>query len=283
MTGPFDLFAAVDWSGARGEFHKGISVAVCAPGSDAPEILTPPNKTWSREGVIKVLGDLAQSNRVLCGFDFSFSSPFMDKGFYFPAMAAGDAPALWQEIESICREDAHLSCASFVEHPDLKELFLTGKGRGAGFEARFRLCETLCRARGLGRAESLFHLVGPSQVGLASFTGMRALLRLENYAIWPFNKPAKGASIAVEIFTRLFLTHAGAGQKKLTALDELNRALMRLCSDPLKRLTGLDDHKADALVSAAGLRRFAGLKGFWKPAGMTNDIAKTEGWTFGVP
>jgi len=286
MTRDFDCFIAVDWSGAKGEFLKGLSVAICEPGTGAPRIIPPPRKYWSRVDVMDTLNDVAKSSRVLCGFDFSFSAPFLDKDSFFPNVQAKDAPNLWQEVEAICRDDAHLSCASFTGHPDLKDLFLTPQGRGSSFEARLRLCEALCRDKGLGRAESLFHLVGPSQVGLASLTGMRALLRLENYAIWPFNRPANGSvangSVAVEIFTRLFLTRAGAGAMKITRLGDLNTALETIGSKPVKRMAELDDHKADAIVSAAGLRQLANSKAAWKPREMSENVRKTEGWTFGV-
>ena len=40
---------------------------------------------------------------------------------------------------------------------------------------------------------------------------------------------------------------------------------------------------ADALVSAAWLRTAAHDPALWAPAAMTPHIARTEGWTFGVP
>jgi hypothetical protein len=62
-----------------------------------------------------------------------------------------------------------------------------------------------------GRPESVFHLIGPSQVGLGSITGMAMLHRLgsmEDVAVWPFDPPQRidaAAAVLVEIFPRMWL------------------------------------------------------------------------------
>jgi hypothetical protein len=50
---------------------------------------------------------------------------------------------------------------------------------------------------------------------------------------------------------------------------------MRLPREP-------NDHETDVLVSAAGLRRIADDETYWSPPQLTDRIAKSEGWTFGV-
>jgi len=68
VTIAFDTFVAIDWSGAKGDRHKGISVAVAGPGSDAPRLLSPPAaRGWARCEVADWLE--AQKGRVLAGFD----------------------------------------------------------------------------------------------------------------------------------------------------------------------------------------------------------------------
>ena len=42
------------------------------------------------------------------------------------------------------------------------------------------------------------------------------------------------------------------------------------------------DHETDVLVSAAALRRLAPEPRWWRPEPLTADIARTEGWTFGI-
>jgi len=44
-----------------------------------------------------------------------------------------------------------------------------------------------------------------------------------------------------------------------------------------------DDHQTDALVTAAGMRAIATTESkAFEPEGLTPEIARTEGWTFGV-
>jgi hypothetical protein len=62
-----------------------------------------------------------------------------------------------------------------------------------------------------GRPESVFHLIGPSQVGLGSITGIAMLHRLrqmEGLAVWPFDSRERidaAAAVLVEIFPRMWL------------------------------------------------------------------------------
>ncbi|MEE8371768.1 MAG: hypothetical protein V3R73_06420 [Sphingomonadales bacterium] len=280
-----DRFVAIDWSGAKGLRQKGIAVATCGPGSGAPRLVSSPDgRAWSREGVTRWLNGKTRAERVLAGFDFSFAAPFLDKGAYFPgtAIKAGDAPALWSEIEDICRDEPHLGASGFPGAGELAPFFLRPGQRGAEFEPRLRLTERLCRDQGLGHAESLFHLIGPSQVGLASLTGMRALLRLQSYDIWPFVGPFPGRSCAVEIFTRVCLTMAGVGGEKLRDAESLDAALKALECEPSGLRGKLDDHATDAMVSAAALRVMAGRSKYWQPAALSDRVRRTEGWTFGV-
>ena len=51
MTRSFRRFAAIDWSGAVGERHKGIAVALCAAGVEAPALVRPGHR-WSRREVL---------------------------------------------------------------------------------------------------------------------------------------------------------------------------------------------------------------------------------------
>ena len=43
-----------------------------------------------------------------------------------------------------------------------------------------------------------------------------------------------------------------------------------------------DDHQTDALVTAAGMLAHLTNPQAFAPTGLTREIARTEGWTFGV-
>ena len=281
----YDYFFAIDWSGAKGARQKGLAVAGCRPGNEAPELYLPEDKgNWSRQGIIDCLNERAQEAKILAGFDFSFATPFVDEGAYFPGtnICPKDAFSLWKEIEEICAKDPDLYGGSFIKHEAVAPFFLDGEKRGLKHKRRFRVTESRCIEAGFGNAETFFHLVGASQVGKGSVSGMRVLQKFKNFTIWPFEEIKKNQSVIVEIYTPVLLTLGGFEAKKINSLQVLNNALLTLNTKPIERLDRLDNNITDALVSSAGLRRFAGLKGFWKPAGLAKDVAKTEGWTFGV-
>ncbi|MEM8799019.1 MAG: hypothetical protein AAGF15_02940 [Pseudomonadota bacterium] len=297
-TAPFDCYIAVDWSGARGTNNRSIVVARLEGGANRVDLVSPPSpRGWSRSSVMSWLIDQAsKGQRTLVGFDFSFSGPFLDEGSYFPGCELGgkSAPELWDAFRNLAeREPANQAGAivdpgTIVRHPVLSPFFLTAKGRGGQFSRRFRATEIACRTGGYGAAESLFHLVGPSQVGLGSIAGMAELGTLAcspDVFIWPFGglaPPFEPKLVVVEIFCRLWLLKAGMGRKKIRTIDDLNRALSAFdCvwsgDHPV------DDHTTDAAVSVAALSQCAQEQALWSPLGLSADIARTEGWTFGVP
>ncbi|MBS1240047.1 MAG: hypothetical protein H6R45_753, partial [Proteobacteria bacterium] len=165
----------------------------------------------------------------------------------------------------------------FRQRGDLGDLHPPGRGR-------LRLCEHGQRQMGLS-PYSCFNLVGAAQVGKSSLTGMRVLHRLAGrLPIWPVDPLPGSGSAVVEIYTSLAAIHAGRrkGQTKLRTYAELDTALAALGSAPVKGRGAIDDHRSDALVTAAWLRAVAHLPDYWRPSTMTPAIAATEGWTFGA-
>ncbi|MFL6726112.1 MAG: hypothetical protein ACJ8FS_06320, partial [Sphingomicrobium sp.] len=104
-----------------------------------------------------------------------------------------------------------------------------------------------------------------------------------NVAIWPMDPLPEHGSVVVEIYTRIYLRRAGLTGVKLRSRAELNRALKGLGSAPARLRFEPNDHQTDALVTAAGMRRLALTEPrAFDPEGLTPEIARTEGWTFGV-
>ena len=54
MTNKFDYFIGIDWSGAKGKLHKGISVAVIK-NNNKIELVNPSLSHWSRLEVFNYL------------------------------------------------------------------------------------------------------------------------------------------------------------------------------------------------------------------------------------
>lgn len=287
--GRFHHFAAIDWSGAAGERQAGIALAIADAGEAAPRIVRPGHR-WSRSEVADWLVRKMPAD-TLVGLDISGSLAFADCGAFFPGWPGSppDARALWALVERMCEGDPHLSAASFVDHAEIARHYRRHGGRegdrfGGGI-GRLRVTERLGQIALGCRPTSNFNLVGASQVGKASLTGMRVLHRLDGrVALWPFDPLPERGSVAVEIYTTIAAIAAGrtAARSKLRSYAELNEALAALGSKPVRGRGPIDDHRSDALLAAAWLRGVAHRPEYWAPPAMTPQIARTEGWTFGA-
>ena len=101
-------------------------------------------------------------------------------------------------------------------------------------------------------------------------------------AIWPMDSLPSESSAVVEIYTRIYLRNAGMSGKKLRTRANLNRALQGLSSKPVRLRFEPNDHQTDALVTAAGMRAHLANPQAFSPPGLTPELARTEGWTFGI-
>ena len=290
----FRHFAAIDWSGAVGERHHGIALALCSAGDDAPQLLRP-GQRWTRGEVLEWLCTELPDD-TLVGFDMGISLTFADAGAYFPGWpeSPADARALWALVDRLCANDPHFAATSFIDHPEISRHFRRHGGRegdrfGAnghpGGRGRFRVTELAQQALGC-RPTSNFNLVGAAQVGKSSLTGMRLLHQLAGrLPVWPIDPLPQAGSVVTEIYTSLAAMAAGrsAGRSKMRDHTDLNAALLQLGSRPVPGSGPIPDHASDALLTAAWLRTAAHDPQLWHPGAMTHTIAQTEGWTFGVP
>jgi hypothetical protein len=279
----FTRFAAIDWSGAKGRRHRGISIAMCETGSAAPRLIRP-GHVWSRAEALEWLLKTAAEAPTLFGFDFSFAPPIAARGEYLPGQP--DVPAsareFWAYVESHC-DDEDLGAASFLEHSHRRHFYF---GIADGVKARFmhfRQCDSRLNAQGGRKTASAYDAIGAAQVAKASFAGMRLLHRLDGkVAIWPMDPIPQAGSAVVEIYTRIYLRKAGLPGMKLRTRGELNRALKALGSAPARLRFEPNDHQTDAMVTAAGMRSLAARPESWSPTGLTPELALGEGWTFGI-
>lgn len=287
----FSKFAVFDWSGQNVARPKGIALASCAAG-EAPQLHVPTDTHWSRNDVLHWLIKAAESQSdMLIGFDLSMGFPFADTGAFFPGWehSPQSAPALWQLVDELCAGDAHLAANSFVAHPELSRYFrhqgLLGDRYGAEKSGRLRVVEHESRAQLSARPYSCLNLVGAAQVGKSSLTGMRLLNRLRGIIpVWPFDRMPESGPVIAEIYTSIAASAAllPKGRSKIRDQATLNAAFATLGTPAPATLNRYDDHSTDALLTAAWLAKAAGNAQFWQPKLMTDKIAQTEGWTFGV-
>lgn len=290
----FKHFLAIDWSGAKGPRQPGIALALADAAGGAPALVEAPKGGWAREEVLYLLCEELPNN-TLIGVDLGISLPFEDAGAFFPGWdeSPADAKSLWAQIDEICSYDPHLEASRFVDHPELLRYFRRPGGlegdrfhinRAADKRGRFRVTEHRQQAMGC-KPYSNFNLVGAAQVGKSSLTGMRMIHQLRGFVpVWPIDPLPEAGSVIVEIYTGLAAIAAGrsANRSKIRDHDELNQALAHLGSPAVKGSGPIDDHSSDALITAAWLRNVAEDEGYWQPEGLTDQIAATEGWTFGA-
>jgi len=268
----FDRYVAIDWSGSRARRYSGIAVAQCNRGDAAPQLLPPPGPTWTRQDVLEWLLDQAATSqpRLLVGFDFAFCLPS-------PGCSAAES---WRRIDATCGTDPDLQGQAFIATEP--RFWTAGRQPPDWARAdRHRAAEEACLRAGLGRPLSPYQLIGAKQVGKGALSGQRLLHQLTTAAkhpptVWPFQSPNHDRHCLVEIYPRLFIRHCGLGNRKLD-IAGLNLALQKLQSQPCT-LAAVDDHQADALVSAAGLRAFSEQRRAWCAG-----HGQPEGWIFGVP
>jgi hypothetical protein len=279
----FTRFAVADWSGAKGSRHPGIALAVCEVGCDAPILVAPPERYWSRTAILEWV--LAQQGDMLIGFDFSFAPPLVTRGSYLPGDdVPGDAVAFRAYVDRLC-DDEDLGAASFLERHHRRHFYF-GSADGAKADyMHLRLCEATYNAGGGGKPSTVYDAIGAAQVAKASFAGMRLLNRLQGRVpVWPFDPlPVDGPAI-VEIYTSIAARAAGIrkGRSKLRDGASLDNGLAVLGSSPHSPLAHYNDHATDAMLTAAWLRANAARRELWVPQGLTLRVARCEGWTFGV-
>ncbi|HEX8238327.1 MAG TPA: hypothetical protein VF574_01145 [Allosphingosinicella sp.] len=283
MSG-FERFSAIDWSGAKGKRHKGIAIALAEAG-DAPPKLVRPDHVWSRTEVLEWLLAEAAAAPTLFGFDFSFAPPIAERGEYLPGEPGVPSTAreFWAYVDGRSG-DEDLGAATFLEQVHRRHFYF---GIADGEKARFmhfRQCDARLNLQGGRKTASAYDAIGAAQVAKASFAGMRLLHHLRGrVAVWPMDPLPENGSAVVEIYTRIYLRRAGLSGTKLRSRADLDRALIGLGSRPARLRFEPNDHQTDALVTAAGMRALAaGEPRAFAPEGLTPELARSEGWTFGI-
>ena len=282
----FNNFIAVDWSGDKNKFQKGISVAQCQIGKHAPKIIKPKDKYWSRSTLIKWHLEEVTEKKSLIGFYFSFSYSFYDCFSYLPGIK--DSPLspykLWEKIDNINNTLTNFYGGGIWYKEPYSKYYNSPNLKGTLYKSRRRYTEIEAKNK-IHSPSPTFNCVGPGAVGTGSLAGMRVLNFLKNKInIWPFNNSIlQKTSVAVEIFPTYYFRSARVKPEKNIgyALDKINQALSHYGCNSLPQdiiIGGPDQDDADAIVSAAAMRYFSNNRNCWN----VPKVSKKEGWIFGV-
>ena len=246
----FDCFVGIDWSGDKESWQKGLKIAVAAPRAGPPKLKHGPGPKgrWSRTAAAAFIGGLAKEKRALIGIDFAFGFP--------PLPSTMDNLVLdWEYVERFCRSDANLYGGRFFSVADAPHAHLVNsphfKLPTRCYSARHLRATDRVAAKTKGATpQSIFNACGPAQVGPASISGMRALLRLrqlcgQELSIWPFDGLHAKKSVIVEIFPRYFPLSRNRSPK-LADHRNLNAALAAFGCRPVESAPASED-EGDAL------------------------------------
>ena len=282
----FENYIGIDWSGDKNNFQKGISVSLCKHGVDAPIIIKPPEKYWSRYNLINWLNKILAKEKSLVGFDFAFSYPFYDYFSYFPGIK--DSPtnvkSLWSMIDIINQEKQNLYGGEIWNQKPYCYFYNAPKLKGKFYITRRRITEIDAKNK-IHSPSPTFNCVGPGAVGTGSLAGMRTLnLFNKQVNMWPFdNYKISNKSVFVEIFPTYYFRISSIKPEKNVGytLKNINKSLSYFNSKPLDKkqvIGGPDQDDADAIISCAALRYFSSQTHIWNVPNMS----KKEGWIFGV-
>ena len=302
MSGPFDRFIGVDWSGAAKPSEQQVYVAE-AHRQGARITLHSVVRAHDRYAVEDFLrgaplrhapaweewpgpGRLIGRARRVVALDFAFGFP---AAFRHPDLAGEWS---WEDLASFAAgldngrpgngSESETVRRLLAEDPELARQFRFG--RGASAEMHLRITDE----RAPSRPESVFQLVGPSQVGIGSITGIAMLHRLrgtEGVAIWPFDPPeriAEARAVLVEIWPRMWL---GPGLRKYELPDRARQVEMWQREGIAMRTkaelaAAASPDALDAAAAAIGAARCCYR--LPSPEALPEDARLREGWIAGV-
>ena len=244
---------AVDWSGAIQGSTKKIWLAKV----DRTGLSELENGRSRKALCARIIAELAHGPDVVVGLDFAFSFP----SWFVEEKNCSSAFEFWQV--------AGVDGEGWLKKPPF---FSRGGWRRRQDDA-YRWTDRHQIEHGR-RPETVFKLVGPTQVGRGSIRGMPWLLELRQagFSIWPFEPPR--LPLVVEIYPRLF--YGGVNKSSPDArYQHLTRSYPNLEGLKLCKATDSDD-AFDAAVSAYEM--WKRRSGFTALPERLSKTVRLEGW-----
>ena len=249
----------------------------------------------TRDEVADWLIALAKQNPALVvGFDFCFSFP----SWFVQEVGARDAFEFWRAVQAhgerwLVRESpGAVKDRRFWGKPHKRPAEFSGDQIHRMLRATDIDCklaahipdeERALRVKGI-TPKSVFQIGGSGSVGTASLRGMPVLLRLHaaGFHIWPFDLPAPGQPLVVEMYTRLntgpvHKSNPAARATYLAAKRNTDPAYAALSRAALAKAKAGED-AFDALVSCMVMT--AQRENFYTLPQPRDTKYHMEGWTW---
>jgi hypothetical protein len=225
---------AVDWSGRRSNPGAAIWLAEAVDG----RIVRLEGGRDRDELTDHLVAEAQRHPELVVGLDFAFSFPR-----WFVEQHAASVFEFWRVVRRVGE-----SWLSECEPP----FWRTGGHEPLVPDRAFRLTDRTLRVGGI-RPESVFKLVGATQVGPGSIRGMPALERLREagFTVWPFEDVRLPA--AIEIWPRA-LTRAVVKTRRAVRIRYLESQVPEI-EPPLRGVAASGDDMFDAAVAAAVMWR----------------------------
>jgi hypothetical protein len=304
VLGPFERFIGVDWSGASSPRGQQVYVAE-AHRQDARVTLHSVIRARDRSAVEEFLrggplepapawrewpgpGQIDRRKRRLVALDFAFGFP---AAFEHPELAGAwtwDDLGRWADMLDPGRDGDGSPLepvrSAITANQALRRQFRLAGGDSIPTE-RYRATDRSVEG---ARPESVFHLVGPSQVGVGSITGIAMLHRLrevERIAVWPFHareRIAAAGVVLVEIFPRMWLDpriRKSELPERVRQLEAWEREGVAFRTKAELAAASSGD-ALDAAAAAIGAARSCYL--LPEPELLPEEARRREGWIVGV-
>lgn len=289
---PFEEYIAIDWSGSKTVFSSGLAIARALSNEPCLSLIDPPQKQWSRTHVAEwLLRQAVYPKRLLVGIDSNFGLAASIVRKHAPDIH--EIEALWQIVDNICTKESNFYAYPFWNNSLFcSEFWVSGK-KPTYFNPARRKTESSCLLQQLGSPETPFKLIGAKQVGKGGLAAMRMAYFLkkklgEKIAFWPFDSLEaydRATIVIAEIYPRLFFQKANHGFSKIRNVVKINEVVSFFQASPLL-LPSVNDHQADALVSAAGMRQLiensSPILDLEKCSIELLSYLRLEGWILGV-
>ena len=283
---------AIDWSGRvdlSGQ-RRHIVAAIWRVSSSGKVRVAVESGRTRDEVATWLIALAAKDSSLVVGFDFCFSFP----AWFVQEVGARSAPEFWRIATDRGEQWLHRASEDhrFWGKPHKRPAEFSGAQLHRMLRSTDIDCKLIAhipeeeralRVKGI-TPKSVFQIGGSGSVGTASLRGMPSLIRLREagFLVWPFDRPAPGTALVVEMYSRLNTgpVHKSNPEKRAAWLQQKRRedpAWSHVGPAALRAARNSED-AFDALASVVVMAERRHI--FYTLPEPRDPNASLEGWTW---